>query len=366
MLDHEPMSAGTIFERVGGNTGNLAFRYGVARSLSGPALLYLGNSPSAIRNAGDIVVLPLANQLGRHMKLGPAAERLRAIDLPVLGLGLGAQADSYEQDIVLDAGTRAWLEELASRAPTAHPNIGLRGDYTRAQVAKLGLGNAVTVTGCPSNFISGDPALATKLAAGFRRRPRRIAVAAGIPHVAQLAAIEHDLADIVTLTDGAYIVQHGIEMIELACREFDSMTPERLELCRNYIAPLSTTEEFRTWCSRYAYAFADVRQWMDFLRRFDFVVGTRFHGAMLAIQAGVPAACIAHDSRTLEMCQTMQIPVCHYKDINGPLTRHNVMDYFRFDAEAYTETRRRLCASYVGVLQAADLEVSANVLRLIQ
>ena len=365
VLDHEPMSAATIFEKVGGNTGNMAFRYGVTKSLVGPALLNLGNTSSAIRAAGDIVVLPLANQLGKHMKLGPAAERLRAIDLPILGIGLGAQADSFAQDIELDPGTQSWLQELATRSPSSHPNIGARGPYTKDQIGKLGFGNAVAVTGCPSNFISGDPNLAAKIAAGFAKPPRRIAVAAGIPYDKALTDIERQLADIVTLTDGAYIVQHGMEMIELACREFDTMSADRLELCRKYIMPLATLDEFKTWCRRYAYAFSDVRPWMDFVRRFDFVVGTRFHGAMLAIQAGVPAACIAHDSRTLEMCQTMQIPVCHYKDITVPLTRYNVMEFFKFDAEAYTETRRSLCATYVDILKAAELEPAQGLLRLL-
>nr|WP_256476194.1 polysaccharide pyruvyl transferase family protein [Siccirubricoccus soli] len=328
-------------------------------------MLNLGNSPSTIRGAGDIIVLPLANQLGRHMKLGGAAERLQAIDLPIIGIGLGAQATSYEQDVELDPGTRSWLEQLATRAPSDHPNIGARGPYTKEQIAKLGFGSAATVTGCPSNFICGDAKLGDRLAAGFAKTPKRIAVAAGIPYIAQLADIERQLADIVTLTDGAYIVQHGLEMIELACREFDTMASDKLELCRSYIQPLSSMDEFKAWCSRFAFAFSDVRPWMDFVRRFDFVVGTRFHGAMLAIQAGVPAACIAHDSRTLEMCQTMQIPVCHYKDINVPLTRYNIMDFFKFDAEAYTETRRRLCGAFVDILKAAELDVAPGVLRLL-
>jgi hypothetical protein len=365
VLGHEAASAQTIFERTGGNTGNLAFRYGVARSLVAPTFLPLGAAPNVIERAGDVIVLPLANQLGKHTKLDSAYGRLSKIDLPVLGLGLGAQAENFDKDIELSDGTRAWLQEIAARAPARHPNIGVRGAYTQNQIGKMGMDAAVTVTGCPSNFISTEPDLGVRVAAGFKRKPLRIAVAAGIPHLPQLASIERHLADIVTLTEGAYIVQHGVEMIELACREFDSMSPERLELCRKYIAPTSHAGEFQAWCAKFAWAFSDVRQWMDFVRRFDFVVGTRFHGAMLAIQAGVPAACIAHDSRTMEMCQTMEIPVCHAKDITAPLTRHTIMDYFKFDAEAYTETRRRLGKAYVGILQAADLEVAPSLVSLV-
>ena len=51
------------------------------------------------------------------------------------------------------------------------------------------------------------------------------------------------------------------------------------------------------------------------MRKFDFVVGPRFHGVMLAMQAGIPGGVIAHDSRTLELCQTMGIPVRDHKEI---------------------------------------------------
>ena len=363
ILGHQATSAEDLFGLSGGNTGNLAFRYGVATSLVSPVFLPLGAPPELIRKSGDIVVLPLANQLGRHVSLGDHAERLRAIDLPVLGLGLGAQANSFDQNIELDAGTNAWLREIATRAPSDHPNIGARGPYSRDQIARLGWENSAIVTGCPSNFISTLPNLAAQLADGFRKIPKRIAVAAGIPFIPALFDIERHLADIVTLTDGAYIVQHGLEMIQLSRSEFDNILKDKFELCRNYILPRATAEEFKSWCAKFSWVFNDVRVWMDFVRRFDFVVGTRFHGAMLAIQAGIPAACIAHDSRTLEMCQTMAIPVCHYKDINCPLTRHNIMDYFNYDEAAFIETRQRLRKDYVNILQAADLEVAPSILK---
>ncbi len=361
LSDYYRKDAKTLLAETGGNTGNLAFMFAVSRHVPQGRTVHWDMPVRDIRAAGDIVVLALANQLGKHTDLDRAAGRLEELGLPVIGLGLGAQAPSMGADVELSAGTERWLRTLAKLRPSDAPNIGVRGAYTKAQIARLGMPDAAVVTGCPSNFISMNDDVAGKVARGFSRKPRHIAVAAGIPYIQGLAGIERDLADIVTQTGGAYIVQHGLEMLQLARNEFDVMAPEKFELCRRYIMPNRSADEFKAWCRQHAYAHYDARSWMDFMRRFDFVVGTRFHGVMLAFQAGVPGGCIAHDSRTQEMCETMGIPVRHHSEITGGLTQHNVMDYFKFDPKQYRETRRTLQEAYVGVLTGADLPIPRNL-----
>jgi hypothetical protein len=363
--DNHRKGAAALLAGTGGNTGNLAFRYAIASHIVGPVFLNWGTPPREIRAAGDIVVLPLANQLGSHTDLSSQADHLAEVGLPVVALGLGAQADAIGDDITLTPGTLRWLKEITARAPSEHPNIGARGEYTAAQIAKLGWPDAASVIGCPSNFINLEDDIAASVARGFKRTPTRIAVTAGIPYIAKLAGLESRLAEIVTLTDGAYIVQHDIEMIMLARGEFGALGENLLKVCKDYIRPGSTDDEFKLWLRQYAYAFFDVAGWMAFLRRFDFVVGTRFHGVMLAIQAGIPAGCIAHDSRTLEMCQTMGIPVCYYDVAAEKISRDNVLDYFQFEQGKYRETRRNLFRNYTAVLQAAGVQKSGNLARLV-
>jgi hypothetical protein len=360
-MDYHRKSAQELFDETGGNSGNLAFMFGVANQLVNPKFLSLSTPPAEIRRQGDIIVLPLANQLGKHTDLGNAADRLAEINLPVIGVGLGAQTDSKDNDVVLTAGTKKWLETITQLAPSDSANIGVRGEYTRNQIARFGLENSALVTGCPSNFINVNTDIINSISKGFKSKPRNVAVTAGIPFIPSIARLEQDLADMVSATGGAYIVQHGLQMLQIARNEFDAVPPDVLELCRSYIAPSKKMDEFIAWCRQYAYAFYDVRAWMDFVKRFDFVVGTRFHGAMLAIQAGVPAACIAHDSRTQEMCETMGIPVCHYKEIQGGLTLNNIFDYFSFDPDNFRERRQKLCSAYVSIFDAADVEVTKGL-----
>jgi hypothetical protein len=100
---------------------------------------------------------------------------------------------------------------------------------------------------------------------------------------------------------------------------------------------------------------------MEAIRKFDFVVGARFHGIMLAIQAGVPGAVITHDSRTQELCQTLAIPSKHYSAIKGGLNEDNVRDQFEFDETAYTRTRSNLCTAFIKILEGAGLSPSASL-----
>jgi hypothetical protein len=76
---------------------------------------------------------------------------------------------------------------------------------------------------------------------------------------------------------------------------------------------------------------------------------------MLALQVGVPAAVIAHDSRTYELCTTMGVPVRMDDDLDGPLTRERLPELFPFDPDAFLDKRRTLHAAYSQVLMDAQI-----------
>ena len=82
--------------------------------------------------------------------------------------------------------------------------------------------------------------------------PRLVAVTAGIPYIRRLRALEHSLAQFVTDTGGAYVVQHGKEMLHLARNEFELMGTEKLELCRDDVRPELDDPASKAWCRQYA------------------------------------------------------------------------------------------------------------------
>ncbi len=184
--------------------------------------------------------------------------------------------------------------------------------------------------------------------------PSRIAVAAGIPFLPKLAKIEANLADLLDQEPGGYIIQHNLKMIWLARGQIDLLTPEMQELFRSYIRPGLSWEEFKLWCAHHSVAYSDAAHWMEDLRTYDFVVGTRFHGAMLAIQAGTPAGCITHDSRTAELCETMRIPSRQASTLEG-VTRDSLAELFPFDGDGYLARRRELCRNYLEIMSGAGI-----------
>jgi hypothetical protein len=57
------------------------------------------------------------------------------------------------------------------------------------------------------------------------------------------------------------------------------------------------------WFRRNGAYYIDAPTWMRALNRFDLVLGPRYHGIALAIQAGIPGTVVTMDGRTQELCE---------------------------------------------------------------
>lgn len=349
------LSTKVLYDMVGHNTGNLAFHHAIDSHLGGGlSTIQWGASSEEIARQGRLAVLPCANQLGVHADYGDMAGKFSKLEPNLVAIGLGAQSGTDGKIPEVPKGSVEWVRAIAERAPTASPNIAVRGPFTLEVLAHHGLGDAAVVLGCPTLFINPDPALGATIAANVRE-PKRVAVTAGHQRWKHLAAIEASLVGMVSATGGVYIGQSPLEMIALTRGEAARMDRGVLTECRDYAAPSMDLAEFIRWSERHGQVFFDVPAWMECYRRFDFVVGTRIHGVMLALQAGVPALCIAHDSRTLELCRTMMVPHVLAKDVVRGITRRNLLQLFAFDPEDFDRNRRELCQRYIGFLTANGL-----------
>ena len=366
-----------VFVEMGGNAGNLAFVYALRQQLAGwgdPANVSWQALPAELKRAGDVCVIPCANQFGPRFDLGWLADRLAKADIPLVAVGLGAQSGLNLQIPVVPDGTVRWLRTIAEHAIGDATNISVRGDFTRRVLQAYGFED-VCVTGCPSLFLNPSAALGQSIAAraqdragGFKSPARsvRVAVAAGHPGWRHLGRVESSLARIVTETRGAYICQAPLEMVLLGRGDVDELDPSQLDSCREYIDPECGSDDFRVWVRRHAVTFGDMSGWIEFLRRFDFVVGTRVHGTALGLQAGVPALCIAPDSRTLELCQTMGLPYVRAPEVRDGVDLAGLFHRFLdgFDANRFDANRRQLARSYRAFLEGNGLTVTAALRQL--
>ena len=354
-----------VYDLVGHNVGNLAFHYALAKILQGPQdALPWHSDPQALNAMRRIGVLPCANQLGPHADYGRLAERFSSLDIPLVAIGLGAQGGSDYGLPEVPVGTRNWVREIAARSPLGKPNIGVRGPFTLKVLEQFGLSGQAVVTGCPTLFVNPDPALGRRIEERASRPIERLAIAAGHQKWKQLGRIEFSLTRLLDSIGGSYIVQSPIEMVALARGEADSLPEADLLECRDYARPDLSPEAFKRWSRRHAQAFFNISEWMEHLRSVDFVVGTRIHGVMLGLQAGIPGLCIAHDSRTREMCETMAVPFVMAAEVIEGLSLEELRGRFVFDGAAFDSHRRILAERLDGFLQANDIASSAWLRRL--
>ncbi len=353
-----------LYRKVGHNNGNLAFVHAVKSQLDADIEFYPWHvKPEILNKNVDFVVIPCANQLGKHTDLGGLAKNLAAVTKPIIAIGLGAQAKEFGADVELTEGTRAWLDVLIENGQRhGIQNIYTRGPYTSEQILKL-TGAGTLANGCPSHFINPRPDLGRRVQKNWESNPlpRRIAVAGGHEAWRNTREIEQQL--IAAMMDpqfpGIYIVQSMGDMIKISRGLFDEIEPEALARIHKHTVPHYTLDQFKDWALNYARSYYDVAAWMDELRRHDLLIGPRFHGAQLAIQAERMACTITIDTRTEEMCRETGVPFLRAEELKQPLTRSRLKQLITFDGEAYDRHRAMKCARYVDFLEGAGLKPAA-------
>lgn len=339
------LSSADCYRKVGENTGNLAFHWAISQQLGLFDNVEWSEPDARFHAGGRLAVMPCANQVGVHIDMRQEAARIAGTQMKLVALGLGAQSNLDMTIPDVPEGTIAWIRELVRRAPNAAPNISVRGEFSRRVMESLGFADNVEVLGCPTLFINSDRALGEKLAARFDGVDR-VCVVAGHYQWTELARLEASLASIAASTDGAYVMQSPFEMVALGRGDLRAVSDQVIGECRDFCAPHLDVGQFKAWLMRHARSFFDVSAWMEYMRRYDLVIGARIHGVMLALQAGIPAICIAHDSRTLELCQIMKVPFLNARDFSDGITKAQLAGLWEFDGAQFDRNRQELAQRY--------------------
>jgi len=82
-----------------------------------------------------------------------------------------------------------------------------------------------------------------------------------------------------------------------------------------------------------------------FAKKTDFMFGTRIHGTILGLCAGLPSMCIAIDSRTYELCEHMNIP--YINCVGGSIdfkNKNELIEIFKnnFDASKFDSLKKTI------------------------
>lgn len=354
-----PSSAQSIEEKftaTGFNTGNLLIGDAVHRLADVEATSWGTMVDIAeLNNAVDLIVVPAANFLSPSVDLSWLLPIVSRTTVQVLMVGVGAQFPTTRlSEASLPEATVRVMRMISQRSYS----ISVRGQFTADVLAKFGIHNT-RVTGCPTLFRSKKPTLSVKRPSADFYRPAFNGSSNVIKHAAEpetARRVELKLLQLAMETKAPYVLQNELPEMLIAS---DPTTARNG--CKATLQRLGATfplDDYEQYIKEHAKTFFDVEEWLAFIGNFEVVAGTRFHGSIAALSQGIPAAFIAHDSRTLELCETLRIPIVTAKDfledgIQGivekldfspmekafPALRENLATFFQENAVPHTLKR---------------------------
>jgi polysaccharide pyruvyl transferase len=300
--------------KTGGNTGNQLIARGLLDRIVYDDISWDHRiDPKAVHERFDMIVVAAANFLFPKFDLGGMADYIERADLPVAIVGLGAQSSNYDPNISLMPGTERFVKVIAERAVS----IGVRGPYTQEVLARRGVHN-VMVTGCPSYYMGGPGGISIK------PRPfaeiKRLSINASRDVIVhsfdkdKMRELVQDIYSTGVAWKADFIAQSEQSEIRLADKQTKAAEDSMKELSA-FLADKIPEADVRNWASDHVRVFFDVDEWFSVIQTYDFVFGSRFHGCMIALQRGVPAIVICHDTRTEDMCRFLGMPFVSIVDL---------------------------------------------------
>lgn len=326
----------TIVEKntIGNNLGNLLFPHGIARNLMtedtqiDTVRFTERFTPAQIQEINekyDMLVLPFANafRISFIKELKNVTEVVRKLKIPcvVIGAGFQANLDQELSNKELASAVQKFVKAVLKKSDS----IGLRGERTARYLKRLGFVEErdFTVIGCPSMFTFGKelPKISHKALTPSSRvsMNSKISLPGNFQKFMERSAAE--------LPDHYYIPQ-VIEEI--------SMMSSGVPLPKKF-AP-KPPKDFPADLTHHIYqedrgiTFTNVMSWLNFLKKLDFSFGSRIHGNIAAILAGIPAYVLVSDQRILELVEYHHIPHSMLSDITDKTSIFDLYEKTDFDS----------------------------------
>lgn len=353
----EPLSAEETL-RLGAlakNAGNLLFGESVYRTLSTPSAAVtpdrfeshrIGNRAdyiSMVNESYSHFVIPLANAFRPAFRssLRKLTRLVSRLHIPVTVIGVGSQhkmGDSSSNDQGLRDDVSAFMSAVLDRSAS----VGVRGEYTASFLHDLGFGeDHVDVIGCPSVFMNGRPRPVEK-STDHLSTESPIAMTVS-PYVSKLNAIVKSHTQ--RYPRLMYIPQNHSDLNMMVWGE-DRSHPKNMWNPTHTKHPLYVEDRMRFPL--------DPRTWTDYLSDFDFLFGSRIHGTIAGILAGVPSLLLVHDSRTLELAEYHSIPHVKLSELGKDADAAELFE--RTDYSSYNARQSEVLDSYIDFLEKNGLE----------
>lgn len=359
---HWKVTAEDAFMQTGMNTGNLAFQYGLTKSIKGDVRFISPNfDPSELNDSAEILCIPAANFIYSSFDFDFLARQLEKCRLPLLVVGLGIQATANLNEISLTSGTKRLLSIFSERCKS----ILVRGHYTLEYLGSIGIKNA-EIFGCPSQFINFSPCLGKEISTFVQRWGERpLSVAYAPTFYEQNSQLEQLLAQAMQNDIAEIVCQEPLEAIKIARRTSNHISRRWAESSASgFLSRLSPQERGRA-LSRFK-AYFSIDDWISSYQRHDLVFGSRIHGVALGWQAGRPAFLAAHDLRTVELAAAIGLPYSEPHNLPEVGMYEFIEAKIMEGADALDNLRRRRALQYVEVLEAVGVTPCDELMSLVE
>lgn len=246
----------------------------------------------------DVLVLGMSYEIAPETDCSYTVEVLKSIEIPVVVLGLSV----VDEALSLSSLHPSVVELL--RYLDANASIfGVRAQRTQRWLATHGFENAEPL-GCPSlhKQFHSSPRISYE-----RQKNVPISIATG-GYLLRDKDRGRLLCEVFAGEAATYILQEDIYDIADGTHLESEQRSGSVEYDVEYIAGMAKEiHGIEAPFVKY-HLFNDMPSWRECLARHALYIGDRFHGAVAAIQAGLPAVVICKDVRSLELCDFYDIP----------------------------------------------------------
>ncbi len=285
---------------MGGNIGNWLYQYSLYRALMidentsidifNPTKQKVTDEFIASVNENyDIFILPLANafKLTFIEELRALTKFIKGLTIPCIVPGIGIQSKlgaNFSERYQFRDEAKIFIEAILEKSSI----IGVRGEATGDFFKSFGFieEQHYTVIGCPSLYTYGLYLPEVK-PFEYSENSRLLLT----------SKVEHETENIVTLMKNI-TSQHSNYIY--APQRITDMLICYYGMDHHFLPEEQPAERF--YDKEKAVCFTSPRKWTEYIsKNIDFSIGTRLHGNVAAVLAGVPAFIMATDQRVTEL-----------------------------------------------------------------
>lgn len=340
-MDYSDISTLDAFKKsIVGNIGNSYITYSLIKILFGGLVkinhiqnIYeydftkQDNDIDFINNECSHVFLILQDQIrieesyGLELPYENICNFIKKLNKPVIIAGLGSNFfHGYDKNAHTKLNSRLvkFLKEISEHSEL----IGLRGYYTQEVLSNLGIDNT-KVIGCPSFYEMGRDRIINK---------KEYSPNLKILLANQLSSFDNKDFNIILQDESALInaIAYGkINYKLLNYQQLDALSKKRFRI------------------------FSDIEGWKNFVSNYDFLIGGRVHGSILALNSGTCAIVMNSDTRSKEMSEVLKIP--YHPELINETNIQKIYDKCNYDE--MNKNYPKLYDNYVTFLNKNGLDI---------